>query len=161
MPLATFRAGEPISVGDVLYVGPSGLVYKASSPYQNQASVAGVSLDVATTGNVQVRTITEGLYTAFSGLVPGDNYYLGILPSGQVVSYLDFSGQLSSSLVTNSYQVIVGRAVSSSGIYINPKKPTAVPNLSTLLLLESSPLLPVDVILLEDGSSFELETATL
>jgi hypothetical protein len=160
MGLATFRTGEPISAGDVIFVSSSGLAYKASATYLPQASCVGVSIDSAGSGTAQIRVITKGVYASSSGIDPGESRYLSITPSGNSVSYSGFAEELGSTLLSGAYQTVIGRGVSTSGVFIDPRKPTFILNTTARIVLESSTLLAADAMLQEDGSYIDLETAT-
>jgi hypothetical protein len=160
MGLATFRTGEPIDAGDVIYVSSSGLAYKASATYQPQASAVGVAIDSAGSGSAQIRVIPNGVYAVSSGLTPGDIQYLSITPSGGFTNTSGFYQQLDFTLLSGAYLTVIGRSVSTSGTFVSPKKPTFVLNTTARIVLESSTLLSADAMLQEDGSYFDLETAT-
>jgi hypothetical protein len=59
------------------------------------------------------------------------------------------------------YQEVVGRAVTTSGLAVEAGKPVYVTNPTSILLLEDSVALSLDAILLEDGSTIDLETASV
>lgn len=159
MSIASFRTGQAISAGDVLYVGASGLAYKASAAYQDQASVIGLSIDTAAAGSL-VRVNTDAIYASASGLTPGETRYVSILSSGQHVTYSGFINELSTSVLQGAYLEVVGRSVTTSGLEIETGRPFFLNNPGTLLLLETSTGLLGDAMLLEDGSYIDLETAT-
>lgn len=159
MSIASFRTGQAISAGDVLYVGASGLAYKASAAYRDQASVVGLSIDTAAAGSL-VRVNTDAIFIDGSGLTPGETRYLSLLTSGQHVTYSGFINELSSSILQGAYLEVVGRSVTTSGIEVEAGRPFFLNNPGTTLLLETSTGLLGDAMLLEDGSYIDLETAT-
>jgi hypothetical protein len=157
MAIASFIAGEPISAGQAIYVSSAGLIYKASALTSDQASVAGIAIDAGAFGDL-IRVNTDSLYTGYSGLTPGELQYLSITASGQLVNYTTWETQLSNSAI-DAYLELVGRAVSTSGISVEISKPQYIVNPTEVLLLEGSPSINFDAILLEDGSTISLETA--
>lgn len=157
MAIASFLAGETISAGQAVYVSSAGLVYKAVAQTSEQASVAGVAIDSGGFGDL-VRVNLDALYTDYTGLTPGDLQYLSIVNSGQLVDYSTWETELSTVSV-DAYLSVVGRAVTTSGVSVEIKRPQYVVNPTSVLLLESSPGLIFDAILLEDGSTISLETA--
>ena len=157
MAITSFRAGEAISAGQAVYVSSAGLIFKASSLTQDQASVVGIAIDSAAAGDL-VRVNSDAIYNEYSGLTPGDLQYLSITTSGQVVDYATWEAQLATVSV-NPYQELIGRAITSSGVAVETGKPRYVVNPTSVLLLESSVGIGLDAILLEDGSTISLESA--
>ncbi len=157
MAITSFRAGEAISAGEAVYVSSTGLIFKASSFTQDQASVVGIAIDSGISGDL-IRVNTDAIYNAYSGLTPGDLQYLSVITSGQVVNYATWQAQLATTSI-NPYQEFLGRAVSSSGVAVELGKPQYIINPTSVLLLESSPGIVFDAILLEDGSTINLESA--
>jgi len=159
MSLVTFRPGENISTGDVVYVSVSGLARKANAVYSDQASAVGVATTPGTFGS-SFRVDTDGVFALYSGLTPSDNQYVSILTSGGIVTYSGFVDELSLSFLSGAYLTVVGRAISTSGISIERTRPTFVSNTASRLFLESGTTIVGDAMLLEDGSFIDLETAT-
>jgi hypothetical protein len=157
MAITSFRAGESISAGEAVYVSSAGLIYKASSFTQDQASVVGIAVDSASSGEL-VRVNSDAIYNEYSGLTPGELQYLSITTSGQVVDYATWEAQLATVSV-NPYQELIGRAITSSGVAVETGKPRYIVNPTSILLLEASVGLALDAILLEDGSTISLESA--
>ena len=108
MAIASFQAGEAISAGNAVYVEANGLLYKASSLNQTQASVVGVATEAGSLGSL-VRVNTDNIYTGYSGLNPGEYRYLSILNSGQLVSYSGWATELST-IAVNAYLETVGQS---------------------------------------------------
>jgi hypothetical protein len=159
MSLVTFRPGENISTGDIVFVGASGLAFKANAVYSNQASAVGVATTPGTFGS-GFRVDTDGVYPLYSGLTPSDNQYVSITTSGGIVTYSGFFDQLNLSFLSGAYLTVVGRAISTSGISIERTRPTFINNTASRLFLESGTTIVGDAMLLEDGSFIDLETAT-
>jgi len=158
MALASFIAGEAISAGNALYVSSSGLVYKASALTSDKASVVGVAIDSGAAGNL-IRVNCDSIQATYSGLTPGEYQYLSITNSGQLVNYTAWEAELAN-LSVDAYLEQVGRAVTTSGVEIEARRPLYTVNSTSVLLLESSAGITIDAILLEDGSRIDLEAAT-
>lgn len=158
MAITSFRAGEAISAGQAIYVSSAGLAFKASSSTQDQASVAGIAIDSGAAGDL-IRVNSDAIYDSYSGLTPGEAQYLSITTSGQVVNYATWAAQLAT-VGFNPYQEVIGRAVSSSGVSVELGRPLYVVNPTEILLLETAGTFNLDAILLEDGSTIDLETAS-
>jgi hypothetical protein len=121
MAITSFRAGEAISAGQAIYVSSVGLIFKASSLTQDQASVAGIAIDSGVTGDL-IRVNSDAIYNSYSGLTPGNIRYLSATTSGLLVSYTVWASgyNLTSS---GCYLEPVGRAITSSGLAIEIGKP--------------------------------------
>jgi hypothetical protein len=144
--------------GQAVYVSSVGLAFKASSVTQDQASVAGIAIDSGVTGDL-IRINSDAIYNSYSGLTPGETQYLSITTSGQVVNYATWAAQLVT-VGFNPYQEVIGRAISSSGVAVELGRPLYVVNPTEILLLETASTFNLDAILLEDGSTIDLETAS-
>ena len=159
MAIASFRAGETIAAGDAVYVSSNGLTYKASGLNLTQASVGGVAIDGGSAGSL-IRVNVDSLYENFSGLTPGEYQYLSITTSGALVDYAAWSAELAG-ITVDGYLTNVGRATSTTSVAVEIQPPVLVVNPTSVLLLESSSGLTIDAILLEDGSTIDLETASV
>jgi hypothetical protein len=158
MALTSFTAGEAISAGDTVFVSSTGFIYKSSAILQNQASAIGVALDSGSAGSL-IRVNGDFLYTAASGLTPGEYRYVSILSSGVNVSYSTWSSDLAATAYEGAYLTTVGRAVSTSALEVELSRPTFVVNPTSVILLETSAGVLLDAMLQEDGSTIDLETA--
>lgn len=159
MAITSFRAGEAISAGQAVYVASTGFIYKASSLTQDQASVVGIAVDSGVQGEL-IRVNSDAIYNAYTGLTPGELQYLSITTSGQIINYATWAAQLDAVSI-NPYQEIIGRAITTSGIAVEVGKPRYIVNPNSVLMLESSVGIGLDAILLEDGSTIDLETASV
>jgi hypothetical protein len=160
MAIASFRAGETIAAGDAVYVDPSdGLIFKASALNATQASVVGVAIDSGSVGTL-IRVNADGIYPGLSGLSPGEYQYLSVTTSGALVDYATWSAELATVSV-NAYVTNIGRATSATQLAVEIDPPTLVVNPTSVLMLESSSGITIDAILLEDGSTIDLETASV
>lgn len=126
MALASFIAGETISVGNAVYVAANGFIYKASSLTELQASAVGVAIDSGVSGSL-VRVNPDHLYVGYSGMLAGEYRYLSVLNSGQLVSYSGWASEFST-ISGNAYLETIGRAVTSSGLEVEPSTPIYVVN---------------------------------
>jgi hypothetical protein len=160
MAIASFRAGEAISAGDFVYVSAAGFLYKASAIYQDQASSIGVAIDSGSPGSL-IRVNSDALYTSFSGLTPGEYQYLSVTTSGAAVTYSGWEATLSTTAYPGAYLTVLGRAVTTTSVEVEISKPLFVLNPTSIMLLESSAGITLDAILLEDGSTIDLETASV
>lgn len=158
MAITSFRAGEAISAGEAVYVSSAGLIFRASSFTQDQASVVGIAIDSGVANDL-LRVNSDAIYNEYSGLIPGELQYLSPATSGQVVDYATWVNQLST-VSGNLYQGVIGRAISSSGVAVELGKPQYITNSNANLLLESSAGYILDLLLLEDGSIISLESAS-
>ena len=160
MALISFIAGENVTAGNVVYVNPSGVVFKASAVYSNQASLVGVALDSVSTGDL-VRVNNDSLYSNFSNLTPGETRYLSVLTSGSLTSYSGFVNEIENTVLAGAYLTTVGRVVTTSGVEIETDKPIFIDIDSVAtpsMLLETSPFLSNEYLLLEDNSIIQLES---
>jgi hypothetical protein len=124
MAIASFRAGEAISAGQAVFVSSTGFIYKASCLNPTQASVVGVSLDSGVSGDL-LRVTTDSVYAGYSGLTPGEYRYLSISTSGSLVPYSTWLSQLATT-VSGAYLESVGKAITSSGLEVEPTAPLFV-----------------------------------
>ena len=124
MAITSFRAGETISAGQAVYVASTGLIYKASSLTQDQASVVGVAIDSGVAGEL-LRVNSDAIYTQYASLTPGNLHYLSATTSGEVVPY-DVWASGYNLTVSGCCLEVIGRAVSSSGLAIELGKPNFV-----------------------------------
>jgi len=160
MALISFIAGENVTAGNVVYVNPSGVVFKASAIYSSQASLVGVALDSVSTGDL-VRVNNDSLYSNFSNLIPGETRYLSVLTSGSLTSYSGFVNEIENTALAGAYLTTVGRVVTTSGVEIETDKPVFIDidSVATpFMLLETSPFLSNEYLLLEDNSIIQLES---
>lgn len=159
MAIASFRAGETIAAGDAVYVGSNSLIYKASALNTTQASVGGIAIDGGSAGAL-IRVNADSIYSGLSGLTTNEYQYLSITTSGALVDYAGWSAELAT-ISADGYLTNVGRATSPSTLAVEIQPPVLVVNPTSVLLLESSTGLTIDAILLEDGSTIDLETASV
>jgi len=159
MAIVSFRAGESISAGDAVFVSASGFAYKAIATSFENASVAGVAIDGGSSSSL-IRVNADSLYESSSTFVPGETQYLSLLTSGDYSTYAVLSSGLALTSYDGVYLSQVGKAVTTSKLEVETSVPVFITNPTSVLLLEShtGPLL--DAILLEDGSTINLETAS-
>jgi hypothetical protein len=158
MAITSFKAGEAISAGELVYVSSASYVYKASSIVLDQASVVGIAVDSGIAGSL-IRVNCDAVYPSASGVTPGEYRYLSILVSGQHVPYSTWASELASTAYDGAYLTNIGRAVSTTSVEIEIAKPLFISNPTSVLLMESSTGVILDAILQEDGSTIDLETA--
>ena len=158
MAIASFLAGESISAGQAIYVASNGLIFKASSFTQDQASVAGLAIDSGDFGDL-VRVNIDSVSSQLTGLSPGQTQYLSVITSGQLVDYATWQSEYES-VGFDPYQTVVGRAVSTSGVSVEIRRPIYVRSSSDVMLLETgSSGVYLAALLFEDNSTISLESA--
>lgn len=112
--LAPASAGEPLALGDVVYVKASdGRVYKAlSNNTREKANVLGlVKSAVSNTGDA-VTVVVRGPIAGMSGLSTGVDYYL------------DDNGGITQTAPTGQlYSVHIGQAISATQLDVQPHQP--------------------------------------
>jgi hypothetical protein len=158
MAVTSFKAGEAISAGDLVYVSSTGYLYKASALLFDQASVVGVAIDAGFAGSL-VRVNCDSVYPSASGVTPGEYRYLSVLASGQHVPYATWASQLGSTTYEGAYLTNIGRATSTTSVEIEVNKPLFIVNPTSVLIMETSAGVILDAILQEDGSTIDLEIA--
>ena len=158
MAITSFRAGEAISAGDVVFVSASGFLYRSIADQLDQAATIGVAIDGGAQGSL-IRVNNDSLYLDATSLVPGQYQYVSLLSSGQYEDYTAWASGFALTSYDAAYLTIVGRATSTTSIEVEVSKPLQIVNPTSVFLLEShsGPLL--DAILQEDGSTIDLETA--
>jgi len=157
MAVTSFKAGEAISAGDAVYLSSTGFIYKSLAILSDQAATIGVAIDSGAAGS-SVRVNGDFLYTAASGLTPGEYRYVSLLTSGTTVPYSTWETDLALTGYGGAYLTILGRAVTSSGVEVEPSKPKFISNPTSVIILESSVSVIFDAMLQEDGSTIDLET---
>ena len=125
MATISFTAGESISAGQAVYVTASGFLRKAVATNQQQASVAGVAVDTASTGSL-VRVNPDSIYTAFTSLTPGELRYLSIATSGALVDYATWQTQLNALSASGAFLTAVGRSLTSTNMEVEISKPVYI-----------------------------------
>lgn len=158
MAITSFKAGEAISAGDLVYLSSAGLLYKASALFIDQASVVGVAIDSGVSGSL-IRVNADSVYPNASGVTPGEYRYLSILVSGQHVPYATWASDLAGTAYEGAYLTNIGRATTTTSVEVEVNKPLYIVNPTSVLLMESSAGVILDAILQEDGSTIDLETA--
>ena len=158
MAIVSFRAGESITAGDAVFVSSTGFAYKAIATSFQNASVAGIAIDGGSAGTL-IRVNSDSIYESSSSFTPGTAQYLSLTVSG---SYSDYEA-LASGLALTSYEGVylsqVGRAITNSKLEVERPLPTFIQNPTSVFLLETHVGPFLDAILLEDGSTINLETA--
>jgi hypothetical protein len=158
MAIASLIASENISAGNAVYVTSAGLAANAQADSVTKASVAGIAADTVSTGGI-VRINVDGIYSGYSGLSPGDFRFLSIVTPGSLISYNEFVSELSGVSV-NAYITNVGRVITTTTVSIEITPPQFVLNPTSVIILESSVGITLEALLLENGSTIDLETAS-
>ena len=158
MAIVSFKAGESISAGDAVFVSASGFAYKAIATSFENAFVAGVAINGGSAGNL-IRVNSDSVYDSSFTFVPGVTQYLSFTTSGAYADYESISSSLGLTSYPGIYLSQVGKAVTTSKLEVETSVPIFLINTTSVFLLESSAGLTLDAILLEDGSTINLETA--
>jgi len=113
--LAPATAGEPLALGDVVYVKASdGRVYKAlTNNTREKANVLGLAKSAAGNAGDAVTVVVRGPIADMSGLSAGADYYLN--NSGGITQTAPSGGQV--------YSVHVGQAISATQLDVQPHQP--------------------------------------
>lgn len=158
MAITSYKAGEAISAGDVVFVNASGFLYRSIATELNKAATIGVAVDGGSQGSL-IRVNNDSLYSNATSLVPGQYQYVSLLSSGQYEDYTAWASGLALTSYDAAYLTIVGRATSTTSLEVEVSKPLQIANPTSVFLLESHSGPFLDAILQEDGSTIDLETA--
>jgi len=158
MAIASLIASENISAGNAVYVTSTGQAALAQADTVTKASVLGIAIDTVASGAI-LRINADGVYTGYAGLTPGDFRYLSISTPGSLISYGEFLVELAS-VSLDPFLTNVGRVITPTTLSIETIPPQLVVNPTSVILLESSAGLSIEALLLEDGSTIDLETAS-
>ncbi len=156
MALTVFRAGENINVGDVVAVTTNSVARKAVVGDATRFKAIGVAI---TSGASQApfQVIVDGEVHTFSGLVPGDYLYLSNTPGSYYTSYYPIISGLSDTLYSLANVAPFARAISSSGVVLQPSASLLADVTVPYVVTEDSPIEGIYTILTEDGSIIEQE----
>jgi hypothetical protein len=154
--LTVFRAGENINVGDVVAVTTNSVARKAVVGDATRFKAIGVAI---TSGASQApfQVIVDGEVHTFSGLVPGDYLYLSNTPGSYYTSYYPIISGLSDTLYSLANVAPFARAISSSGVVLQPSASLLADVTVPYVVTEDSPIEGIYTILTEDGSIIEQE----
>ena len=125
--LLSFKAGEAIALGDAVAVdmSTSGHIRTArSSGDLDEANTIGVSVDAVSAGAL-CRVVTDAQAVVYSGLVPGQRYFVSA-SGGKIVDYPTFTAGFDQLGASGAYLVEMGTAISSSSLRISPQQPRYV-----------------------------------
>lgn len=113
--LAPATAGEPLALGDVVYVKASdGRVYKAlANNTREKANALGLVKSAAGSAGDAVTVVVRGPIADMSGLSAGADYYLN--NSGGITQTAPSGGQV--------YSVHIGQAISATQLDVQPHQP--------------------------------------
>lgn len=107
-------AGEALQLGDAVYMGVDGLVYKASNTgTRAEANVLGIAREAAAAASASVVVVCRGKVSGLTGLSTGADYFLGL--SGGYSSTAPVGGGV--------YLTMVGQALSPTEIDVQPQTP--------------------------------------
>ena len=158
MAIASLIASENISAGNAVYVTSTGQAALAAADTVTKASVLGIAIDTVSSGAI-LRVNADGVYTGYSGLTPGDFRFLSITTPGLLISSSEFFAELAA-VSLDAFLTNVGRVITPTTLSIETIPPQLTVNPNSVILLESSFGISIDALLLEDGSTIDLETAS-
>tara|TARA_R100000988_G_scaffold97616_1_gene65148 strand:+ start:5536 stop:6015 length:480 start_codon:yes stop_codon:yes gene_type:complete len=158
MAIASLIASENISAGNAVYVTSTGQAALAAADTVTKASVLGIAIDTVSSGAI-LRVNADGVYTGYSGLTPGDFRFLSIITPGLLISSSEFFAELAA-VSLDAFLTNVGRVITPTTLSIETIPPQLTVNPNSVILLESSFGISIDALLLEDGSTIDLETAS-
>ena len=125
MAITSFKAGDAISTGDIVYVDPSGFLYKGLATSPSQSRTVGISLDSAS-ANSLVRVINDSVYQSTLTLTPGAAQYLSITTPGAIVDYSAWQTQFNALSASGAFLTQIGRALTTSNLEVEIQKPIYV-----------------------------------
>ena len=125
MALTTFPAGETISKFSPVVVSSGGFLYKASPYNLSSARVTGISLDAGAPNDL-IRVQTDDIISNFSGLTPGQNYYLGASSGTLASGYTAWAAQIADGFSTGAYFAPIGIAMTSTDFSVEIQEPIFV-----------------------------------
>lgn len=125
MAIAAFQAGEPLSARDAVYLSSGGFLFKASGLLQDEASAIGVALDSGGTSDL-IRVSADSIVEGFSGLTPGETFYLSIDTPGSVVDYATWESELAGLAGPGAFLAVVGRCLSATALEVEIERPIYV-----------------------------------
>lgn len=157
MSLTIFRAGESIDVGDVVAVTNDSVLKRAVVGDASKFKAVGVAL---TSGNAAhpIQVVVDGEVHTFSGLTPGQFLYLSTDPGGYFTDYNLIPSGISDTLYPEANVAPFARAISSSGVVLQPSASLLAAVGSSYLVTEDSPTEGIYTFLTEDGATIELES---
>ena len=159
MAIVSFKAGEDISAGDAVFVSSTGFLYKAIATEFENSSVVGIAINGGSAGSL-IRVNADSVYDSSSTFVPGVTQYLSLTTSGAYTDYDSLNSDLGLTSYEGVYLTQVGKALTTSKLEVETSLPFFIRNPTSIFILESSTGISLDAILLEDGSTISLETAS-
>ena len=156
MALTIFRAGENIDVGDIVAVTSDSVARKAVVGDATRFKAIGVAISAGTTG-APFQVVVDGEVHTFSGLVPGDFLYLSNTAGSYYTSYYPIVSGISDTLYGSANVAPFARAISSSGVVLQPSISLLADVGTPYIATEDTPVEGIYTILTEDGSIIEQE----
>lgn len=156
MALTIFRAGESIDVGDVVAVTSDSVARKAVVGDATRFKAVGVAISSGAP-QAPFQVVVDGEVHTFTGLVPGQFLYLSNTPGGYYTSYAPIVSGLSDTLYGAANLAPFARAISSSGVVLQPSTSLLASVGASYIVTEESPVEGIYTILTEDGDIIEQE----
>ena len=125
MALVTFLAGEPIDRLNPVVVTSGGLVYKASALDPNTSYTTGIALNSGSV-NSQIRVQTDDIISEFTGLTPGETYYLGTTSGTLASGYSAWASAVVAGFNNGAFLSSLGMALNSTSLDLEIERPIFV-----------------------------------
>jgi len=157
MSLTIFRAGEPVDIGNIVAVTQDSVLKKAVVGDPATSKAIGVALTSGNAGN-PVQVVVDGEVHTFTGLTPGDFLYLSNTDGSYYTTYPPIPSGLSDTLYPFANVAPFARAISSSGVVLQPSTSVLADVGFSYIATEDSPVEGIYTILTEDGDIIEQES---
>lgn len=122
MALVTFLAGEPIDRLNPVVVTSGGLVYKASALDPNTSYSTGIALNSGSV-NSQIRVQTDDIISYFTGLTPGETYYLGTTSGTLASGYSAWESAVVAGFNNGAFLSSLGMALNTTSLDLEIERP--------------------------------------
>lgn len=156
MALTIFTAGEDIAIGDIVAVTSNSVLRKAVVGDATRAKAVGVALSSGSL-HAPVQVLVDGEVHTFTGLTPGDFLYLSNTPGSYYTSFYSIVSGISDTLYGSANVAPFARAISPSGVVLQPSNSLLADVGSKYIVTEDSPVEGVYTILTEDGDIISQE----
>ena len=160
MAVLTLNAGDDFVRGNTVFVNSSGVAYLANADNAGTARILGLAVNSVSIGG-QVQVETDSAFALSNSFEPGELIYSSIV-SGQITNYETLISGLSTTTIPSLSVSKVGVSLDSESIAIEKSNPVVLGNPTALLLLETQTGITItDTLLLENGDTISLESATV
>lgn len=160
MAVLTLNAGDDFVRGNTVFVNSSGIAFLANAEKPSTARILGLAINNVSAGG-QVQVETDSVFAVSSPFEPGELIYSSSV-SGQLSDYETLISGLANTIIPTLSVSKVGVGLDSQNIAIEKSIPVLVGNPTALLLLETQTgTIITDTLLLENGDTISLESATV